>query len=98
MKGRRGWLAGLGVVVLVVVAAAVFASPAPDGLERVAADVGFADQASDAPTGLLAGYEIPALAGSDISTILAGILGIVVLFLAMVLLGRVLARRNRAAG
>ena len=97
MRQRRWWLAGLVLAVGVVIMAATMGSTAPDGLERVAADVGFADRASDVATGLLPGYSVPGIAGGDISTIIAGLLGIAVLFGAMLLLGRVLSRRGPTA-
>lgn len=75
------------------------ASSAPDGLERVAIDLGFIDGVrgpTPAPaTGLLPDYNFPGLEGG-LSTILAGLVGIVI----VVALGYGLAmllRRRRAA-
>ena len=44
MNRRRWWLVGLAVALLVVIVLAPLASSAPDGLERVAIDAGFAGQ------------------------------------------------------
>ena len=95
MSARRWWLAALAMVLLVVVGAALLGSTAPDGLQQVATDAGFADQASDQAVGLLPGYGLPGFVSEELSTTLAGILGAGVLFVAMVLLGRVLSRRQR---
>jgi hypothetical protein len=92
---RSWWLAGLAVAALVVVVLAPLASSAPDGLERVALDAGFAEQSQDAAFELLPGYSVPGLGDSDISLIVAGLVGVIVLFGSMWLLGRFLARRSR---
>jgi len=90
---RWGWvIAGLAIVALVVVVLAPLASPDPDGLESVAKQQGFID-AAQTTGGFLAGYEVPGLGGS-LGTIVAGLLGVGVVFLAMLALGRLLRRRD----
>ena len=50
---RRSWvLIALGLVALVVVAAALFASSDPDGLEQVAEDIGFIGAGEGSPFSL----------------------------------------------
>jgi cobalt/nickel transport system permease protein len=71
----RGWIpAGL-----LVVAALLIISPLavadPDGLERVAEDLGFINTAQAAPFEILLDYTIPILGETPLSTILAGIIG-----------------------
>jgi hypothetical protein len=96
---RRGWwLFGLAVALLVVIVLGPLASSAPDGLERVALDAGFAGQGQDATFELLPGYTVPGLGDSDASLVVAGLVGVVVLFGSMWLLGRYLARRSRVGG
>lgn len=81
----RWWLflgAGLAVAVALAVLVAPRASSAPDGLERVAIDEGFAEGAgdhalADAPT---ADYGISGLDHDALATGLAGLLGIAVTF------------------
>ena len=93
---RRGgsWVAvGLVITVLVVIAAALFASGDPDGLQRVAEDTGFLAAAEDSPFGVIAGYAFPGVDG-PVATILAGVIGAAVLFGVVWLLGRALARRR----
>lgn len=92
--GRAWWLAGLLIAALVVIIFAPLASSDPDGLERVAEDKGFLAAAQDALYAILPDYTIPGLDG-NLSTILAGLVGVAIVFAVMLLLGRVLARRNR---
>lgn len=91
--GRGWWVVGLAIAAAVVVVLAPLASGDPDGLERVAGDQGFLAAARDALYSLLPDYTIPGLDGG-ISTVLAGLIGVVMVFLLMVGLGRVLARRR----
>ena len=91
------WLTALAAVILIVVVLAPLASPAPDGLERVAADAGFAELGQEAALGVLPDYSVPLLGDGDASLIAAGLLGVVLIFGVMWLLGRQLARRDRAA-
>jgi len=91
--GRWWWLVGLAIAALVVIVLAPLASADPDGLERVAEDQGFLGQARDALFSILPDYLVPGLEGNA-STIVAGLLGIAIVFVLMVILGRVLARRG----
>lgn len=70
-----------------------FASGAPDGLERVAEDQGFAAAQSTAwDSSPLADYTFPGLGDGGLSTALAGLLGTVVLLAVVLLAGRALGR------
>ena len=99
--GQRsaGWvLAGL-LIALGITLLAPFASPYPDGLERIAQvfaspeevtqpPVGFAvpqtpqffGVAREAPYRILPGYTIPFLGESNLSTVAAGMIGVVIVF------------------
>lgn len=95
-RGRVGqywWVVGLAVAALIVIILAPLASPDPDGLERVAEDHGFLGNARDALYSIIPDYTVPGVEGS-LSTILAGLIGIAIVFGLMVLLGRMLARRR----
>jgi hypothetical protein len=96
-SSRWWWLVGLAIAALVVVVLAPLASPDPDGLERVAEDRGFIDRAQDALYEILPDYSIPGIDDPFLSTVLAGLIGVAVVFALMVGLGRLLARR-RAPG
>jgi hypothetical protein len=95
MIRRYWWLVGLSLAVLVVAVLAPLASSDPDGLERVAIDVGFAEQGTDPAFEVLPDYSVPFLGDSTLPLIVAGVIGVVLLFAMMWLLGRVLARRAR---
>jgi len=91
-----GWgtLAGYGLLVTLGLAGFVapFASPLPDGLEAVAAKLGFEHRAA-APAfpALAPDYAIPGVDSAAAATALAGLVGTVVVFGLALLLGRVLA-------
>lgn len=79
-KVRKYWwvfglLLALGVALL-----SPLASPHPDGLERVAEDEGFLDQAEDAPYQLIPDYAFPGIENEALATITAGLVGTALLF------------------
>ena len=91
---RPGWVVpGLAICVVVVVAAAFLASGDPDGLERVAEDAGFLDAAEGSAFAVIADYVFPGLDG-PMATIVAGLIGVAVLFVVVWLIGRLLVRRR----
>ncbi len=93
---RRSFVvAGMLIAAIVVVAASYLASGDPDGLERVAGQKGFDDAAESAPFDLIADYVFPGLDG-PIATIVAGLVGIMVVFGLVWLVARGLARRRTA--
>lgn len=92
----RWWLAGLGIAALVVIVLAPLASPDPDGLERVAADKGFLEQAQSAVYQVLPEYAVPGVDNAVLSTIIAGLIGVLIVFVLIWLLARMLVRRERA--
>ena len=92
--GRWWWVVGLAIAAAVVIVLAPLASPDPDGLERVAEDLGFIGVARDAVFSIIPDYAVPGIDG-NLSTIVAGLIGVVLVFVVMIVLGRVLARRRR---
>ena len=74
-----GWaVVGL-VIALAVTLFAPLASEHPDGLERVAEDLGFIDLALGAPYEIIPDYALPGISeGSPMATILAGIVGVLI--------------------
>jgi cobalt/nickel transport system permease protein len=82
-RASGGLVGGVTVVGLLFAVGAALVSPLasgdPDGLERVAEDQGFLDRALDAPYAILPDYTIPGIDGS-ISTILSGVIGVVLVF------------------
>jgi cobalt/nickel transport system permease protein len=93
-SGGRGWIVAGVFVSLLAVLISPLASGNPDGLERVAEDLGFLGTGLDAPYQILPDYTIPFLGETAISTILAGIVGAGVLLGLLILIGRNLRRAN----
>jgi len=87
--GQRsaGLISGGMVIALTLTLLAPFASPYADGLERVTQTLN-PGAAQTAPFHLLTDYAIPRLSNGNLSTILAGMIGVVVVFSAALLLAR----------
>ena len=93
--GWGGWVAGGLAVALLLVLAAPFASGHPDGLEWVAETTGFLATAQDAPYAILPDYTVPFLGETGLSTIAAGIIGVLLVGGVVALTMRLLRRRPR---
>jgi hypothetical protein len=78
MKSKY-WLIAL-LACLVMTILSPLASSSPDGLERVAEDKGFISLAGSSPFQLIADYVFPGIENEAIATIVAGIIGVLVLF------------------
>lgn len=76
---RHWWLIGL-LIALAVALLSPLASPYVDGLERVAEDQGFLNRAEDAPYEVLPDYVFPGIQNEALATILAGLVGTLVVF------------------
>ncbi len=92
-KGGRGWVAAGLLVALGVVLLSPLASVNPDGLNRVAINLGFI-RTAQAGTGPLAGYTLAALGKTPLSRIAAGAIGILVVLALAVLAGRSLQKKS----
>jgi cobalt/nickel transport system permease protein len=89
-------LAGGVVLALVVgIVAVFFASPSPDGLERVAEDKGFIEAAQDAPFQILPDYVAPGINNEALAGVIAVVLGTLLLFAVGYGIARALRRRNQ---
>jgi hypothetical protein len=91
---RFWWIGGLAIAALVVIILAPLASGDPDGLEWVAGEHGFLGTAKGALYSIIPDYAFPGVEDPVISTILAGLVGVAVVFLLMVGLGYLLRRRR----
>lgn len=91
---RYGLLATLGVVLFV----APWACPWPDGLEAVAAKLGFEHAAQAAAPAPMPDYVFPGIASPGVATAAAGAVGSVVVFGLAVLLSRIVVRAKREDG
>jgi len=93
-KGGRGWVVGGVLVSLVAVLLSPLASSNPDGLERVAEDMGFLHLGQSAPFQILPDYTVPFLGETPLSTIVAGAVGALVLLGLMIVIGQGLRKRK----
>ncbi|MFZ5880587.1 MAG: energy-coupling factor ABC transporter permease [Chloroflexota bacterium] len=92
-KGGVGWVVAGVIVSLLAVLLSPLASADPDGLERVAEDMGFLQLGQSAPYQILPDYTIPFLGETALSTIVAGAVGALVLLGLMIVLGTMLRRK-----
>jgi cobalt/nickel transport system permease protein len=70
-----GWAAVGLTLALALTLLAPLASPHPDGLERVAEDLGFIGAAREAPYEIIPDYVLPGISNGALATIAAGIVG-----------------------
>lgn len=88
LKASRAWVYVGGAIALIVVLISPFASTDPDGLERVATDMGFLSTGQSSPYQIIPDYTLPFLGQTSFSTIVAGVVGVIVVGLIIVLIGR----------
>ena len=95
---RWGWvLLGLLAAGAVVLLLAPAASEDPDGLDRVSEDEGFSDEAKDSQYEWLPDYTIPGVDNEWVSVVLAGLIGVIVVFFLTIGVGEALEWRRRRA-
>jgi hypothetical protein len=78
---RKKWSIISFIICLALVALSPLASASPDGLERVAEDKGFLSLAQDAPFQIISDYVFPGIQNEALATILAGLIGTLILFI-----------------
>jgi len=93
-EGGRGWVIAGIVIALVVVMLSPLASASPDGLERVATDMGFIDAGQSAPYEIIPDYTLPFLGETPLSTIVAGAIGVLVVLGLAFFAGRSLQKKS----
>ncbi len=93
MSFKKWWLSGLGAALLLATISPL-ASSSPDGLEKVAGQQGFIDHATKSPFQIVAGYLFPGIHNETLATIVAGWLGVLVVFGAVYLIGRMISRKR----
>ena len=74
------WWHGALILALFLAILSPLASSSPDGLEKVAENKGFIDTALEASYEIIPDYAMPGIANDAVATILAGIIGTLVLF------------------
>jgi len=90
------WWHGALIFALFVALLSPLASSSPDGLERVAEDKGFMETAREAVFEVIPDYAMPGVGNEAIATILAGIIGVLILFGIGYGLARLLKRKGEA--
>ena len=92
---QRWWPVGLAIA-LVVAFLSPLASSHPDGLERVAEEQGFLNAALDPWYEIIPDYLFPGIGNEALATILAGIVGTLIMFGLISGLGRILVSKRPA--
>jgi len=90
---RRWWLWGL-LLALILALLSPLASSAPDGLERVALDEGFMGRALEPFFKIMPHYVFPGIADESLATVLAGVIGTLILFILGWGFSRLILRRR----
>lgn len=90
--GSLVWIGGLAIAVLLAMASPL-ASQNPDGLEWVAKQQGFLQNAQASSLKVIPDYVLPGVSNKDAATILAGVIGVVIVFGVALLIAY--TRRNR---
>lgn len=93
-KGSRNWVWVGGLIALGVTLLSPLASTDPDGLERAAINMGFIETGQSAPYQIIPDYAIPFLGQTSYSTIVAGIVGVIVVGMVAFFIGRGLKARS----
>jgi hypothetical protein len=101
MGFNRNWIAliavGLGIALFITLFSP-FASGDPDGLERVAEDKEFLEHAEDPSYEIIPDYVVPGVENERVATILAGVIGVLIVAGVMLGLGALLRSRDQDAG
>jgi cobalt/nickel transport system permease protein len=97
-RAGRGWIAAGFAVALGVVLLSPLASANPDGLERVAMNMGFIDAGQSAPYNILPDYTVPFIENAAMTTILSGIIGALLVGALAVAAVRLVQRRRMSPG
>ena len=88
VEGGHGWVFAGAIISLLVIVLSPLASSNPDGLERVATDMGFISVGQSSSYQIIPDYVLPFLGSTPVSTILAGVIGLVVVVAIIFLLGQ----------
>jgi hypothetical protein len=86
------------ILCLVLVFFSPLAASSPDGLEKVAEDKGFIEEAHEAPFQVIADYMFPGIENEALATILAGLIGTSGIFVITYGIARLLRVRKKQNG
>ena len=96
VKGSVVWITGL-LIALALAVASPLASAYPDGLEWVAEQQGFLDTAQGSLYEIIPDYTVPGISSEALATIIAGILGTLLVFAIAFFIARSRAGRSPAS-
>ncbi|MFC1541804.1 PDGLE domain-containing protein [Candidatus Latescibacterota bacterium] len=88
------------IIILLAISLAIagvlswYASSHPDGLERIAEKLNFIKSAKDSPYEVMPDYTVPGVHGF-LSNGLSGIIGVLVTFGLVILIGKIMYHKNR---
>lgn len=85
----------IGFILLLAFFNSILASSYPDGLERVAEDLGFIDYAKDSFS-IFSDYQLP-IGDGIVATGLAGVLGVGLTYLVLTLIGKIVINKKVAS-
>lgn len=96
MKNKRFYLIGLAISLVIAGLLSFYASSSPDGLEKVAIDLGFIDAAKDSAVAdsALADYGVAGVENERLSVGIAGVIGVIATGLVMMLIVRMIGRKK----
>ncbi|MEW5920970.1 MAG: PDGLE domain-containing protein [Bacillota bacterium] len=92
---KHKWLIGLCIALIVAALVSPFASPEPDGLERVAEDKGFLEEGFSYLNSPIPDYLFPGIENEGLATSTAGLVGTLLTFGFMLGLGKLVIFRNK---
>jgi cobalt/nickel transport system permease protein len=94
-SGNRMILIGGLAFALLLAVLAPLASANPDGLMKVAEQQGFLSTSQSPLFNLIPGYLLPGISNKNLATVLAGILGVIIVFLAVFFFARTQKEKSR---
>lgn len=100
MKNKY-WIYGLGIALLMGGLISLFASSHPDGLERVAIDLfGGEEELEESIEGKefinspMPDYIVPGIGNETLAASLAGLIGVLLMFILAIAIGKILKKNN----
>lgn len=93
-RGGHGWIVAGAMASLAVIFISPLASTDPDGLERVASNLGFLQQGTSAPYQVMPDYTVPVLGETALSTVASGTIGMVVVAVASIVIVMIIRRSS----
>ncbi|MEY2798082.1 MAG: hypothetical protein RIS22_348 [Actinomycetota bacterium] len=96
MKNKRFYLIGTAIALVIAGFLSFYASSSPDGLEKVAIDLGFIDTAKESAVAdsTLADYGVSGIQNERLSVGIAGVIGVIATGLVMYLFIRLIGKKK----